>query len=227
MLSTKKLSYLNYWWILIIFLPNTQKPMRKRIIVVITRWRCSSLFFFSNGALFFTSQALKHECLLVQTVVFVLGASQPGVLSCQCSDSGKTETSPSGSPQKVGTSGVQSTPLLSSPRRSWALWLPFDDVLQCWGRHYGKRVPQMFLSAPVQLGLRSYWGTGASQLIFRFLTNEIGLCIVELVYTGEEGSGSFRLLFLLIKSLLWPSVLCYAESSLIHPAPPSILPSCF
>lgn len=60
----------------------------------------------------------------------------------------------------------------------------------------------MFLSASVQLGLRSHWGTGASQLIFRFLTNQIGLCIVELVYAGEEGSGSFRLLFLLIKSLL-------------------------
>lgn len=50
-----------------------------------------------------------------------------------------------------------------------------------------------------QLGLHSHWGTGASQFILRFLTNEIGLCIVELVYAGEEGSGSFRLLFLLIK----------------------------
>lgn len=53
MLSTRKLSYLNYWWILISFLPNTQKPMRKRIIVVITRWRCSSLFFFPQMAHFF------------------------------------------------------------------------------------------------------------------------------------------------------------------------------
>lgn len=56
----------------------------------------------------------------------------------------------------------------------------------------------MFLSAPVQLGLHSHWGTGASRLIFRFLSNGIGLCIVELVYAGEEGSGSFRL-FLLVK----------------------------
>lgn len=55
----------------------------------------------------------------------------------------------------------------------------------------------MFLSAPVQLGLRSHWGTGASQLIFKFLTNEIGLCIVELVYAGEEGSGSFDYSFYL------------------------------
>lgn len=83
--------------------------MSKRIIVVITRWQCSSFFFF-DGALFFTSQALKNDCLLVQTVAFVLGGSQPGVLSCQCSDSGKTETSPSGSPKKVRTLGVQSTP---------------------------------------------------------------------------------------------------------------------
>lgn len=43
---------------------------------------------------------MVSEHVLVQTVTFVLGGPHLGALTCQCLDSGKTETSPSGSPPK-------------------------------------------------------------------------------------------------------------------------------
>lgn len=43
---------------------------------------------------------MASEFMLVQMITIVLSSPQPGVLYCQCLDSGKTKTSLSGSPQK-------------------------------------------------------------------------------------------------------------------------------
>lgn len=43
---------------------------------------------------------MVSECVLVQTIAFVSGDLQLGALTCQCLDSGKTDTSPSSSPLK-------------------------------------------------------------------------------------------------------------------------------
>lgn len=56
--------------------------------------RVFSHLFYPGG------RTMLSEFMLVQMITIVLSSPQPGVLFCQCLDSGKTKTSLSGSPPK-------------------------------------------------------------------------------------------------------------------------------
>ena len=62
------------------------------------------------------------KCLhAIHATIYILRDSQSGILSCQCSDSDKTETSPLEILHKSQNIGIWSSPLLPLPGRIWEL----------------------------------------------------------------------------------------------------------
>lgn len=82
--------------------------------------------------------SIVSECMPVQTFAFVLSSPQPGTLSYQHLDSGKTETSPLGRPWKVCTSYICFSLLLPSPERNWELEVFFQLCLAESGESFGQ-----------------------------------------------------------------------------------------
>ena len=79
---------------------------------------------------------MATEWILVQTITFILSSPQPGTLSCQCLDSGKTEANPLGSlsatPQ-VKMLDVGFSFLFPSQGRSQESWnFPSDHHALMW-----------------------------------------------------------------------------------------------
>lgn len=95
--------------------------------------------------------AIASECI-VETVTFVLRSSQPGMPSCQCSDSGKTETSPSGSTPQKSEHWMYSL-VLSFLSQGEAGAGSFLSIVWCCAgrRDHGKKVPRIFLPASMCL----------------------------------------------------------------------------
>ena len=146
---------------------------------------------------------MVNECILVQTVIFILSGSHLGALPFQGSDSAKTDTSPSGSPLKCQNFGcrVQSSPFL--PRKKLGTW-GVSSRPWCYAkrRDYGERVPQNFLPALMQLVLSFSWDAGAFQLVPGFLEKGNSLCIVveEVCPLVEGKSEAFSSAILLMSN---------------------------
>lgn len=82
-----------------------------------------------------------HGEWIFQTITFILSSPQPDALSCQCSDSDKTEADPLGSPSKNSECWFKIHISLSLPKEKLRVGSFLPVVLHlAGGRDYGKWV---------------------------------------------------------------------------------------
>lgn len=95
--------------------------------------RCKDLYFVTwSLCIEPEGGTMASACVLDQSDICIVIGSQYGIFSCQCSDLGKTETSPWSSPPKIQHK-FHSFPSVPREELRVEVFLPITFIWSCWG----------------------------------------------------------------------------------------------